>query len=108
VNVQNRYASKPNRGGKTQNRAANKPSLAANAQIETGSSPSRAVKARSKAANNPSLGGQAADNEVDEVAEDVAINGTTRVKAIVGAAAVAVMSRIVSAGGNGNRSATIA
>jgi len=107
VNVPNRDARKPNRAGKTPNKAANKPGRAANAQIETASKPSRAVKAWSKAANNPNLGEKVADNEVAEVAEEVAANGTIKVKAIVGGAAVAVVSRIGSAGGNGNRSATI-
>jgi hypothetical protein len=70
----------------------NKLGLAANVQIETANKPSRAVKVRSRAANNPNLGGQAADNEVAVVAEDVVINGTIKVKAIVAGAIVAVVS----------------
>jgi hypothetical protein len=108
VNDQIKVGNKRNRAWKTPNKAGNKPGRAANAQIETASKPSRAVKARSKAANNPNLGEKVADNEVDEVAEEVAANGMIKVKAIVGGAAVAVVSRIGSAGGNGNRSATIA
>ena len=79
--------------------AANKAGHAANAQIEIASKPSRVGKLRNKAANNPNLGGKAADNEVDVVAEDavveVAINGTIKVKAIVAVDVVAVVSRIV-------------
>jgi hypothetical protein len=108
VNAQSKDGNKPNRGEKTPNKAASRPGRVANAQIETASKPSRAVKARSKAANNPNPGGKAADNEVDEVAEEIAINGTIKVKTIVDGAAIAVVSRFVSAGGNGNRSAMIA
>jgi hypothetical protein len=107
VNARSKAGNKPNRAMKILNKAANNPGRAVNAQIVTASKLSRAVKAWSRAANNLNLGGQAADNEADEVAEGVAINGMIKVKTIVGGAAVAAVSRIVSAGGNGSRSAKI-
>ncbi len=109
VNVR-KDATKLNRGGKTQNKSASRPGRAANAQNKIANKPTRAVKTQNKAANSPNLGGKAADDEVVAVAEDVANNGTIKVKAVVAVDAVAVMCRIVSAGGNANenRSAMIA
>jgi hypothetical protein len=101
VNVPGKAVNKLKLGGKTRKRAASKPGRAANAPIKSASKSKAAVKARSEDAINPDHAGKAADNEAGEVAEDVAINGTLQVKAIVAVAVFAMASRIASEGGTG-------
>ena len=114
VNVRSKAASKLSRAGTTQikvvqNKSVSNRGRAANAPIKIVSKLSRAVKIQSRAASKPNHGGKVAGNGVDEVAEVVAINGTNKVKAIVGEAAVVVGSRVEIAAGsvNGNPNAKI-
>ena len=102
VNAQVKAENKPNRSGTTQNRAVTKPGRAANAQIKRASKSNPAVNARSKTAIKPNHAAKAAHNEVGEVAEDVAIYETIKVKAIVGVTVFVVARRIVIAGETGN------
>jgi hypothetical protein len=109
-NVQIKVPAKLNRFGTIRSKAAMKDGRPANAQIKIASKPDPAGKGRSRTEDLPDLDEKVADGEVDEVAADVAINGTIKARAIVAVHVVAVANRIANAGQlvNENGSATIA